>query len=104
MVLNPSSLDCLYNITTMSMKQTSLVWEYFLEKGDMVICTKCPKAYNLSTSKSSTQPLRYHLKTKHGVVFDNAEKSMSSKQPAENDLLPPSKKQRTLFSYIEKKS
>ena len=70
----------------------------------MVTCTKCPKAYKLATAKSSIQLLRYHLKTKHGVVFDNAEKSMSSKRPAENYLLPPSKKQRTLFSYIEKKS
>ena len=29
----------------MSIKQTSLVWEFFTENGDWVICTKCPKAY-----------------------------------------------------------
>ena len=62
----------------MSMKQTSLVWEYFLEKGDLVTCTKCPKAYKLATAKSSKKPLRYHLKTKHGVVFDNAKRVFSA--------------------------
>ena len=88
----------------MSMKQTSLVWDFFTEKGDWVTCTKCPKTYKLATAKSSTQPLRYHLKTKHSVNFDNTEKSMPLKRPAENNLLPPSKKQKTLFSYREKKS
>ena len=60
------------------MKQTSLVWDYFTEKGDWVTCIKCPKTYKLATAQSSTQPLRYHLKTKHNVDFDNAEKSMPS--------------------------
>ena len=99
-----SHLSDTITITTMSMKQTSLVWDYFTAKGDLVICNKCPKTYKLATAKSSTQPLRYHLKTKHGVAFDNAEKSMPSKRPAENNLLPPSKKQKTIFSYTEKKS
>ena len=93
--------------STMSMKQskqTSLVWDFFTEKDDWVTCNKCPKSYRLATAKSSTQPLRYHLKTQHGVEFDNAEKSMTSKRPIENNLFPPSKKQKTLFSYIEKKS
>ena len=85
-------------------KQTSLVWDFFTEKDDWVTCNKCPKSYRLATAKSSTQPLRYHLKTQHGVEFDNAEKSMTSKRPIENNLFPPSKKQKTLFSYIEKKS
>ena len=88
----------------MSMKQTSLVWDFFTEKGDWVTCTKCPKTYKLATAKSSTQPLRYHLKTQHCVDFNNAEKSLSSKRPAENNLLPSSKKQKTIFSYTEKKS
>ena len=88
----------------MNTKQTSLVWDYFMEKGDLVTCSKCPKPYKLATAKSSTQPLRYHLKTKHSVDFDNAEKSMPSKQPAEYNLLPPSRKQKTIFSYTEKKS
>ena len=88
----------------MSIKQTSLVWEFFTEKGDMVICKKCPKSYKLATAKSSTQPLLYHLKTKHGDDFNNAEKAMSSKRAAENSYHPPSKKQRNLFSYVEKKT
>ena len=90
----------------MSIKQTSLVWEFFTENGDWVICTKCPKAYKLATAKSSTQPLRYHLKTKHSVDYSNAERAILSKRPAEpeNSFLPPSKKQKTLFSYTEKKS
>ena len=85
-------------------KQTSLVWDYFTENGDWVTCIKCPKAYKLATAKSSTQPLRYHLKTKHSVDFNNAEKSMPLKRPAENNLLPPSKNQKTMFSYTEMKS
>ena len=90
----------------MSFKQTSLVWEFFTVDGELVTCTKCPKTYKLATAKSSTQPLRYHLKTQHNVRFDNVEKSMSSKRPAENnpDLDPPTKKQKTIFSYTEKKS
>ena len=57
--------------TTMStMKLTSLVWDYFTEKGDWVTCTKCPKSYKLATAKSSTHPLRYHLKTNHSVDLD----------------------------------
>ena len=44
------------------------------------------------------------MKTKHSVDFDNAENSMPSKRPVENNLLPPSKKQKTIFSYTEKKS
>ena len=90
----------------MSFKQTSLVWEFFTVDGELVTCTKCPKTYKLATAKSSTQPLRYHLKTQHNVRFDNVEKSMSSKRPAENnpDLDPPTKKQKTILSYIEKKS
>ena len=88
----------------MSIKQTSLVWEFFAEKGDLVICNKCPKSYKLATAKSSTQPLLYHLKTKHGDDFNNAEKAMSSKRAAENHYHPPSKKQRNLFSYVEKKT
>ena len=88
----------------MSFKQTSLVWEFFTENGDWVTCTKCPKTYKLATAKSSTQPLRYHLKTQHCFDFNNAEKSLSSKRPAENNLLPSSKKQKTSFSYTEKKS
>ena len=90
----------------MSIKQTSLVWEFFTVDGELVTCTKCPKTYKLATAKSSTQPLRYHLKTQHNVRFDNVEKSMSSKRPAENnpDLDPPTKKQKTILSYIEKKS
>ena len=58
----------------MSIKQTSLVWEFFTVNGDLVTCTKCPKTYKLATAKSSTQPLRYHLKTQHSVEFNNAEK------------------------------
>ena len=104
MVLSTSSLDCLYKIATMNTKQTSLVWDYFMEKGDLVTCIKCLKSYKLATAKSSTQPLCYHLKTKHSVDFDNVEKSIPSKRPAENNFLPPSKKQKTLFSYTEKKS
>lgn len=88
----------------MSIKQTSLVWEFFAVKGDVVICNKCPSSYKLATAKSSTQPLLYHLKTKHGVDFNNAERAMSSKRAAENHYHPPSKKQRTLFSYVEKKT
>ena len=88
----------------MSIKQTSLVWEFFAEKGDLVICNKCPKSYKLATAKSSTQPLLYHLKTKHGDDFNNAEKTMSSKRAAVNHYHPPSKKQRNLFSYVEKKT
>ena len=88
----------------MSIKQTSLVWEFFAEKGDLVICSKCPKSYKLATAKSSTQPLLYHLKTKHGDDFNNAEMAMSSKRAAENQYHPPSKKQRNLFSYVEKKT
>ena len=79
MVVRTSSLDCLYKIATMNTKQTSLAWDYFMERGDLVTCIKCPKSYKLATAKSSTQPLHYHLKTKHSVVFDNAEKSISSK-------------------------
>ncbi len=85
--------------TTMSLKQTSLVWVFFTENGDWVTCTKCPKTYKLDTAKSSTQPLCYHLKTQHCVDFNNAEKSLSSKRPAENNLLPS-----RIFSYTEKKS
>ena len=88
----------------MSIKHTSLVWEFFTENRDWVTCTKCPKAYKLATAKSSTQPLRYHLKTQHSVDYNNAERAMLSKRPAENNFLPPSKKQKTLFSYTEKKS
>ena len=88
----------------MSIKQTSLVWEFFTVNGDVVICKKCPRSYKLATAKSSTQPLLYHLKTKHSVDFSNAEKAISSKRPAENQNHPPSKKQRTLFSYVEKKT
>ena len=88
----------------MSIKQTSLVLEFFAVKGDLVICNKCPRSYKLATAKSSTQPLLYHLKTNHGDDFNNAEKAISSKQAAENHYHPPSKKQRTLFSYVEKKT
>ena len=74
----------------MSIKQTSLVWEFFAEKGDLVICSKCPKSYKLATAKSSTQPLLYHLKNKHGDDFNNAEMAMSSKpRAAENHYNPP---------------
>ena len=61
--------------TMSAVKQTSVVWDYFTEKGDWVTCTKCPKSYKLSTAKSSTNPLRYHLKTNHSVDFNNVEKS-----------------------------
>ena len=90
----------------MSIKQTSLVWEFFTVDGELVTCTKCPKTYKLAIAKSSTQPLRYHLKTQHSVKFNNVEKSMSSKRPAENnpDLDPPTKEQKTILCYIEKKS
>ena len=44
------------------------------------------------------------MNTQNSVDFKNAEKSMSSKRPAENNLFPPSKKQKTIFSYTEKKS
>ena len=70
----------------MSIKQTSLVWEFFTVDGELVTCTKCPKTYKLATAKSSTQLLRYHLKTQHSVKFNNVEKSMSSKRLAEKNL------------------
>ena len=60
---------------------------------------KYPRSYKLATAKSSTQPLLYQLKTKHGDDFNNAEMSMSS-----THYHPPSKKQRNLFSYVEKKT
>ena len=86
------------------MKQKSLVWGYFTEKGDLAICTKCPKTYKLSTAKSSTQPLRYHLRTQHNLSLENAEKCTSSKRPAPDKLLLPNKKQKTILSYTEKKT
>ena len=70
------------------MKQKSLVWDYFTEKGALAICTKTYN-YNLSAAKFSTQPLRYHLKTQRNLSLENTEKCTSSKRPAPDKLLLP---------------
>ena len=60
------------------MTKTSVIWDYFQESGDLVICKKCTTTYKLATVKSSTQPLRYHLKTKHGFTDERLKRPRTS--------------------------
>ena len=50
-------------------------------------CNQCPKTYKLATAKSSTQPLWYHLKTKHGVLPKTRKKLLIMAGTA-HDCLP----------------
>jgi hypothetical protein len=83
----------------MASAKSSLIWDHFREVGDIVSCNQCPKTYKLATAKSSTQPLWYHLKTKHGVL--PRKRSLNDRDGA---LPPVVKKQRTITTYIEKKT
>ena len=60
------------------MTKTSVIWDYFQESGDLEICKKCTTTYMVATVKSSTQPLRYHLKTKHGFTDERLKRPRTS--------------------------
>ena len=83
-------------------KKQSPIWDYFLENGDLVVCSKCPKTYKLATAKSSTQPLWYHMKTKHNILPHKPENKRSCADDMSGS--PSSKRQKTIFSYVERKT
>jgi len=85
----------------MASAKSSLIWDHFREVGDIVSCNQCPKTYKLATAKSSTQPLWYHLKTKHGVLPNSNNKRSLGR---DGGLPTVVKKQRTITTYVEKKT
>ena len=81
------------------MTKTSVIMDYFQESGDLVICKKCTTTYKLATVKSSTQPLRYHLKTKHGFTDERLKRPRTSSVGVNSP-----KRQKPITTYVEKKS
>ena len=80
----------------------SKLWDHFRIESDKAVCSKCAKSYPLKTAKSSTQPLWYHLRTKHEIVDSN-------KRPCpETDsvsLSPkPAEVQKLIHTYVEERT
>ena len=69
----------------------------------MVVCKKWPKYYKLKTAKSSTHPLRYHMKSQHSMDLSTA---LSSQKRLLVDLpqSPQPNKQKTLSTFVNKES
>ena len=80
----------------------SKLWDHFRIEGDSAVCSQCAKSYPLKTAKSSTQPLWYHLRTKHSIVSSN--KRPCSETDSLSSSPKPAKVQKLIHTYVEKRT
>ena len=76
-----------------------VAWDYFWIEGDAALCSQCAKAYPLKTTKSSTQPLFYHLnhlRAKHIILGSN--NRLKSATDSQNSSPKPAKVQKLMHT------